>query len=86
MLDEPSTGLHLADQKLLLDVLHQLVDRGNTLIVIEHNLDLLREADWLVDLGPGGGERGGKLCWQGPVEALIASNLATPTAIALRAD
>ena len=84
VLDEPSTGLHLADQKRLLDVLHQLVDRGDTLVVIEHNLDVLREADWLVDLGPGGGEGGGQLCWQGPVADLIDGPLQTPTALALR--
>ncbi len=84
VLDEPSTGLHLADQKRLLDVLHQLVDRGDTLVVIEHNLDLLREADWLVDLGPGGGQRGGQLCWQGPVAELMSGPLQTPTALALR--
>ena len=85
VLDEPSTGLHLADQRLLLAVLHELVDRGDTLVVIEHNLDVLREADWLVDLGPGGGAQGGRLCWQGTVADLVASQLQTPTARALRA-
>ena len=72
VLDEPSTGLHLSDVRRLLTVLHELVDRGDTLVVIEHNLDVLREADWCIDLGPGGGERGGRVIWQGPVDALCA--------------
>jgi excinuclease ABC subunit A len=84
VLDEPTTGLHLADQRLLMDVLHDLVDRGDTLVVIEHNLDLLAEADWLVDLGPGGGEQGGEIVWQGSVAGYIASALQHPTAQALR--
>ncbi|MEY3015008.1 MAG: hypothetical protein RIT45_3743 [Pseudomonadota bacterium] len=82
VLDEPSTGLHLADQRKLLDVLHDLVDRGDTLVVIEHNLDLLREADWLVECGPGGGHHGGQRLWQGPVAGLLAHG-GTPTARAL---
>ena len=85
VLDEPTTGLHLADQRLLLDVLHELVDRGDTLVVIEHNLDLLVEADWLVDLGPGGGEHGGQVLWQGPVQGYLDSGLEHPTAAAMRA-
>ncbi len=72
VLDEPSTGLHLADLRRLLDVLHELVDRGDTLIVIEHNLDLIREADWLVELGPGGGKSGGQVLYQGTVAGLRA--------------
>ncbi|GEM_PF-140827 len=84
VLDEPTTGLHLADQRRLMDVLHDLVDRGDTLIVIEHNIDLLLEADWLVDLGPGGGDAGGEVLWQGGVVPYIDADTDTPTARALR--
>ena len=86
VLDEPSTGLHLADQHKLMKVLHELVDRGDTVVLIEHNLDVLREVDWLVDLGPGGGVHGGQVLWQGSVRGLMDSALQTPTAVALRAD
>ena len=85
VLDEPSTGLHLEDVRKLLGVLHALVDRGDTLVVIEHQLDIVKEADWLVDLGPSAGESGGTLTWQGGVAALVKSKLKTPTAVALRA-
>ncbi len=84
VLDEPTTGLHLADQRKLLDVLHELVDRGDTLAVIEHNIDLLAEADWLVDLGPGAGDAGGTVCWQGTVGGYTGGGAQTPTAVALR--
>ena len=70
VLDEPTTGLHLMDLQKLLAVLHALVDRGDTLVVIEHQLDLVREADWLVDLGPGAGPAGGTLMYQGPVDGI----------------
>jgi excinuclease ABC subunit A len=85
VLDEPSTGLHLQDLQRLLDVLHELVDRGDTLVVIEHQLDIVREADWLVDMGPGAGERGGHVTWQGTVQGLLKSKLKVPTRTALLA-
>jgi excinuclease ABC subunit A len=68
LLDEPTTGLHFDDVKKLLDVLHRLTDLGNTIIIIEHNLDVIRNADWIIDLGPEGGEDGGRLIAQGTPE------------------
>ncbi|NMF88808.1 excinuclease ABC subunit UvrA [Aromatoleum petrolei] len=72
ILDEPTTGLHFRDIELLLGVLHRLRDHGNTIVVIEHNLDVIKTADWLVDLGPEGGDRGGRILCSGPPEALAA--------------
>src|SRR4030067_921607 len=65
VLDEPTVGLHMADVEKLLRVLHRLVDGGNTVVVIEHNLDVMAEADWIVDLGPEGGDAGGGIGAQG---------------------
>jgi excinuclease ABC subunit A len=71
ILDEPTTGLHFEDIRMLLKVLNQLVDKGNTVIVIEHNLEVIKTADWIVDLGPGGGEAGGKIIAEGTPEELV---------------
>jgi len=68
ILDEPTTGLHFHDISRLLDVLFKLRDSGNTLVVIEHNLDVIKCADWIIDLGPEGGNRGGRLVVEGPPE------------------
>ena len=67
-LDEPTTGLHFADIQQLLDVLHRLRDHGNTVVVIEHNLDVIKTADWIVDLGPEGGSGGGRIIAEGTPE------------------
>ncbi|MEV0627613.1 excinuclease ABC subunit UvrA [Nonomuraea wenchangensis] len=82
VLDEPTTGLHLRDIAALLGVLDQLVGQGHTVVVIEHNLDVIRHADWVIDLGPGPGRHGGRVLYQGPVAALKD----TATATALHAD
>jgi excinuclease ABC subunit A len=83
LLDEPTTGLHYADVERLLVVLHRLVDHGNTVVVIEHNLDVLKTADWLIDLGPEGGEKGGYVIAAGTPEQL-AGNPASSTGEFLR--
>lgn len=71
ILDEPSTGLHFYDVKLLLKVLDNLVKKGNTLIVIEHNMDIIKYADWIIDLGPEGGEKGGEVLFQGKMKDFL---------------
>ena len=70
ILDEPTTGLHFEDIKILLGVLQQLVEQGNTVIIIEHNLDVLKSVDWLFDMGPEGGKKGGTIVAQGTPEQL----------------
>ena len=70
ILDEPTTGLHFHDIELLLTVLHRLRDHGNTVVVIEHNLDVIKTADWIIDLGPEGGAGGGEIIAEGPPERI----------------
>lgn len=71
VLDEPTTGLHFEDVRVLLGILNRLIERGNTVIVIEHNLDVIRCADYLIDIGPEGGAGGGQLLYQGKMEDII---------------
>src|SRR5262249_44408975 len=84
ILDEPTTGLHFEDVRKLLQVLHNLVDLGNTVVVIEHHLDVIKTADWLIDLGPEGGERGGTLIAEGTPEDLVRHAKHSYTAQALK--
>jgi excinuclease ABC subunit A len=84
ILDEPTTGLHFEDIKVLLGVLNKLVDKGNTVIVIEHNLDVLKSADWVIDMGPGGGKNGGQIIAAGTPEDIAKGD--SPTAIYLKEE
>jgi excinuclease ABC subunit A len=85
VLDEPTTGLHFEDVRILLNVLNKLVDKGNTVIVVEHNLDVIKMADWIIDLGPGGGEFGGKVIAEGTPED-IAFDVESITGRYLKAE
>jgi excinuclease ABC subunit A len=84
ILDEPTIGLHMADVDKLIHVLHRLVDAGNTVIIIEHNLDIVAEADWLIDLGPEGGDAGGRIVAQGTPDAIIKRKGKSHTAAVLK--
>ena len=85
ILDEPTTGLHFEDIRVLLDVLQRLVDRGNSVLVIEHNMDVIKVADWIIDMGPDGGRRGGKIMFEGTPEEL-AKQPNNDTAIYLKEE
>ncbi len=71
MLDEPTTGLHFEDIRVLLKVINKLVDKGNTIVVIEHNLDVIKSADYIIDMGPEGGRNGGQIIAEGTPEEII---------------
>lgn len=84
ILDEPTTGLHFEDIRVLMEVINKLVDKGNTMVVIEHNLDVVKCADWIIDLGPGGGREGGCIMAEGTPEDFIKSD--TPTSAFLKQE
>ena len=72
-MDEPTTGLHMSDISHLLEIMNRLVDTGNTVIVIEHNLDVIKNADWIIDMGPEGGSKGGEVLFEGTPEQLLSA-------------
>ncbi len=84
VLDEPTVGLHMADVEKLIRVLHRLVSAGNTVVVIEHNLDVMADADWIIDLGPEGGDAGGRVVAEGAPEKVIQNSRGSHTAQVLR--
>lgn len=86
ILDEPTTGLHFEDIRILLNVLNELTDKGNTIVVIEHNLDVIQAADWIIDLGPEGGQNGGEIVFNGTPEQMIMSKKPGYTAQFLKKD
>jgi excinuclease ABC A subunit len=85
VMDEPTTGLHMSDISHLLEVINRLVDTGNTVIVIEHNLDVIKNADWIIDMGPEGGNKGGKVIFEGTPRQLLGAAHSL-TAAALRSS
>jgi len=85
ILDEPTTGLHFEDVNVLLGVINRLVERGNTVLIIEHNLDVIKVADWVIDLGPEGGQGGGQILYSGLPEGLVDVE-ASETARFLKAE
>jgi excinuclease ABC subunit A len=82
VLDEPTVGLHMADVEKLIRVLHRLVDGGHSVVVIEHDLDVIAEADWIIDLGPEGGNAGGKVVAQATPEQVVKKGTHTGVALA----
>jgi excinuclease ABC subunit A len=83
VLDEPTVGLHMADVEKLITVLHRLVDAGHSVVLIEHNLDIMAEADWIIDLGPEAGDAGGRIVAAGPPAAIVARRARSHTGEAL---
>lgn len=86
VLDEPTTGLHFEDIRVLLGVLHRLVDKGNTVLVIEHNLDVIKTADYIIDMGPEGGRNGGMVLMTGTPEEIASHTDVGYTARFLKAE